>query len=87
MRGLTLSAKGIWRKQRKEDRSYNDPQTDPVVGIRAGVRPLGKGGGGRRTRLGNLESSERADFRITNPEGRKGQAYGEVGNLQRTGLR
>ena len=27
--------------------SYEDPHTVPAVGIRAGVRPLGKDGGGR----------------------------------------
>ena len=28
---------------------YGDPHTDPAVGPRAGVSPIGKIGGGRRT--------------------------------------
>ena len=64
-----------------------DPHTGPVVGLRADMRPIEKDGGGRRTGLGNPESSERARTRSgrsalpDNQSGREERrAYGEARN-------
>ena len=35
------------RRRTVDGQSYEDPHTVPAVGIRAGVRPLGKDGGGK----------------------------------------
>ena len=75
--------KGIPIRRRSVDgRSYGDPHTDPAVGIRTGVGPLGKGGGGRRMGLSSLESSEQAQTR----SGRSGLLDNQSGREERTGL-
>ena len=87
MRGPMTSSREEQRQRRNEDRSYRSPHTEletSAVGIRSDVRPRYWRWRQERTGPGHSDGPGLepggADFRITDPEGRKRRAYEEAGN-------